>query len=133
MKHIILTALAGSGMLLMTLPIQAQYQPRPDNPQYQREAAGHNRMFDQIRDDLNLASTTATPYSGDRDRVALAQDQVNECQHAVNSGEYDSLTFSQTISSIQRVIDLNRMTDRNRDYLVNDVGQLRNLQAELGS
>jgi len=131
MKHFLLTVLASTGMLLITLPAQAQYQPREDNPQYQHEVAGHNRLFDQIRDDLDLANTTAAPYSGDRDRVALARDQLNECQSAVDTGAYDSLTFSQTVSSIQRVIDLNRMTNRNRDYLVKDIGQLRDLQAQL--
>ena len=136
MKHFLMSALAGSGLLFMTIPAQAQYQPDSVSSyhqiQYQREATSHDRLFDQMRDDLALASTTATPFSGDRDRVAIARDQLNQLQHAVDTGEYDGLTFSQTISAMQRVVDLNRMTDRNRDYLVNDIGQLRDLEAQLG-
>ncbi len=135
MKYFFMTALAGTGLLFMTMPAQAQ-QTGPEysyhQNQYQREATSHDRLFDQMRDDLSLASTTATPFSGDRDRVAIARDQLDQLQHVVDTGEYDGLTFSQTISAMQRVVDLNRMTDRNRDYLVNDIGQLRNLEAQLG-
>jgi len=128
-------ALAGSGLLLTTMTATAQYQPRRENvptAQYDREMGSHARMFDQIRGDLDLASTTALPFSGDQNRVAIARDQLNECQHAVNIGDYDRLTFGQTISSIQRVVDLNRLTDHDRSYLVNDISQLRELQAQLG-
>src|ERR1700722_2243714 len=134
MKRALLTALAGSGMLLMTMTANAQpprsegsYQRDP----YERQMVSQDRMFDQIRGDLDLASTTALPFSGDKDRVSIARDQLSECQRAVNSGNYDRLTFRQVISSIQRVVDLNRVTDQNRSYLVNDMNQLRDLEARL--
>jgi len=134
MRHILMTALAGCGLLLTTMTASAQYQPRSwDQVQNEREMGNHGRMFDQIRADLDLASTTALPFSGDRDRVAIARDQLNQCQAAVNSGEFDRLTFGQTISAIQRVVDLNRLTDQDGHYLVNDMNQLRQLEAEVGS
>lgn len=135
MKHVFIPALAVAGLFLTSIAANAQYQPRPgdsyEQGQYDRAVSSHDRMFDQIRSDLDLASTTALPFSGDRDRVALARDQLNACQRAVNTGEYDRLTFGETVSAIQRVVDLNRMTDQNRHYLVNDINELRQLQAEL--
>ena len=131
MRHFFITTLAGCGLLLTTMSASAQYQPRPDQGRYERGAANHDRMFDQVRADLELAGSTAMPFSGDRDRVSIARDQLSQCEAAVNSGEYDRLTFGQTLSAIQRVVDLNRLTDQDRHYLVNDMTQLRQLEAEL--
>ena len=50
---------------------------------------------------------------------------------AVASGEYDRHQFDEAIVAVQRVADLNRLSDRNRDYLREDVGELRELQLRL--
>jgi hypothetical protein len=125
-----MTALAGSGLFLTALTANAQYQPRQDYP-YQTQDRRDARMFDQVRGDLDLAATTALPTSGDRSRVAIAREQVTGLQRAIENGEADRLTFGETTSAIQRVVDLNRLTDRDRSYLVNDMNQLRDLQARL--
>ena len=131
MKHLLIKAFAGSSLLLLTLTANAQYQPRPENPYPDQREAGHHRLFDRVRSDLDRADAAAVPYSGDRDRVAIAREEVNECQRAVATGEFDQRTFGETIGAIQRVVDLNRMTARSRSFLTDDISALRDLQARL--
>ncbi|HTT64363.1 MAG TPA: hypothetical protein VMG35_21075 [Bryobacteraceae bacterium] len=73
------------------------------------------------------------PLTPDRHRLAVAREELNECQHAVATGEYDTQTFNEAIATIQRVIDLNRLSGRNRSFLVDDVTALRDLQMRLAS
>jgi hypothetical protein len=134
MKNLLVKSLTGFGLLLLTMNANAQYQPRPlypDTTQDQREADGQNRLFDRVRTDLGQVHAGTLPMSTDRSRVNLALDQLNECQRAVNSGDYDRRLFDQTISSVQRVIDLNRLTDQSRNYLVDDIRSLSRLQSQL--
>jgi hypothetical protein len=128
MKHLLIKALASSGLMLLTLTANAQYQPRVD--QYQREAR-HDHIFDRARGDLDRAGEFALPFTGDRDRLAVAEARVNECQQAVAASEENPRTFGDTIASIQRVVDRNHLPDRTRDLLAEDIAGLRDLQARL--
>jgi hypothetical protein len=130
-----MTALAGSGLLLMSMTASAQYGAfsayNPQQEQNERNTVSNDHIFDLLRSDLNLASSTAQPFAGDRSRVDLALDAVNNCQYAVRTGAYDKLTFGETIATIQRVVDLNRLTDQNRSYLASDMNQLREFETQL--
>jgi hypothetical protein len=127
-KNLLIKTLAGSGLMLLTLTANAQYQPGPI--QEQREAR-HDRIFDQARSDLYRAQAFAEPYYSDRDRLAAARERVNECEQAVATGQEDTRTFGEAIAGIQQVVDRNRLPDTNRDLLVEDMTALRDLQARL--
>lgn len=136
MKHPWIKTLAGSGLLLLTLTASAQYPQRPPEPypyqvQDEREARQTDRLFDRLRGDLDSAHAGTLPYSADRNRVMVARDRVEDCQRAVNAGDYDRRLFDDTIVAIQRVVDLNRLSDRTHNYLADDLNQLRSMRARL--
>ena len=126
MKQIWIKSLAGSGLLLLTLTASGQYRQNPQYPdryqvQNEREAREHDRLFNRLRDDLDRAHASALPFSADRDRVIMARDRVDACQRAVAVGDYDRRMFDDTIIAIQRVVELNRLSDETHNYLVDDL------------
>jgi len=133
MRHLLIKALAGSGLLLFGLTASGQYQPRSEYryQEEQREAREHDRFFERVRNDLDRASAFALPFTGEQGRVARAGEEVSDCHRAVTAGNYDRRTFDEAIAAIQRVVDSNRLSERNRDYLTDDVLQLRQLESRL--
>ncbi len=133
MKHLLLKTIAGSGLMLFTLTANAL--PRQDNPRYQdqdrRGDQDHDRMFDRIRDDLDRAQSETLPFTADHNRLMDAKVRVNQCQRMLNDGSYDRRTFDFAVSSMQRVLDLNRLSDREHDYLSGDIQAMRRVQADL--
>jgi len=111
-----------------------QYRPRPDSSyqvQDQREAQDHGRLFDRVRADLDRAHGGTLPSTADRSRVNIAQDAISRCQRSVAVGEYDQRQFEDSITAIQRVTDLNRLSDQSRNNLLDDMHDLRRLQESL--
>lgn len=47
------------------------------------------------------------------------------------AGDYDRRTFDDAIGAIERVVDSNRLSARDRDNLIDDVQQLRDMAARL--
>ena len=136
MKHLLIKALASSGLLLMTITASGQSYSRPQYPdrnqvQDEREARDNDQLFDRMRGDLDRAHAGTLPFTADRNRVVMARERAEACQRAINTGEYDRRMFDDTTAAIQRVVDLNRLSDQNRNYLVSDLEQLRSLEARL--
>jgi hypothetical protein len=135
MRHFLLSTMVSCGLVLLPLAAAvAQDQPRQDRyaqVQDERQAMSHDRVFDRVRTDLDRADGMAIPFSGARDRVAMARRQVDECQHMLADGHYDREMFNATVSSVQRVADIDRLSDRTRTYLTDDIHQLRDLQSRL--
>jgi len=86
-----------------------------------------------VRSDLDRAHAGTLPLTADRSRVVKAREDVRECEHILTAGDYDSRQFDEAIVSIQRVADLNRLSDHNRDNLLDDIRDLRQLQSRLES
>lgn len=137
MRHLLITSLTAAGLLLTTGVASAQYYPRRDSQsiatQDEREAMDHNRVFDRARSDLDRASDLSLPFTADRNRVVTARAEITECQRILASGDYDRRQFDDAISAVQRVADMNRLSDRNRDFLRDDVRDLQRIQARLES
>jgi hypothetical protein len=134
MKQLLFKTLAGSGLLLTALTAYAQQYPAyPDRAPIQsaREVEDQSRLFDRVRNDLDQVSAGTIPFSSDRSRVTAAMELLNDCQRTIDDGTYDRRLFDQTVSSIQRVIELNHVTDQSRSYLSDDVRELTRLQSRL--
>ena len=135
MRQLLVKSLAGSGLLLMTLTASGQWYPRPDYrytiSQDGREAREQSRVFDRAQGDLDQAHSVSLPFTDDRNRIIAAQAQVGECQRLVASGEYSRRQLDEAIIAVQRVADMNRMSDRNRDSLRDDVRDMQQLQSLL--
>jgi hypothetical protein len=136
MRHLIIRTIAASGLLLAGgLAANAQYQPRTVQYQYQdreqRDDRYNDRLFDRVRGDLERAHASTLPFSADRSRVTEAEQLVNACERRVNSGDFDRRDFYQAINAMQRVADMNRLSDRNRDDILGDARELREMQGRL--
>ncbi len=134
MKHLLMKAIAGSGLVLFALTANAQ-PPRQDDPnRYQdrdrRVDQDHDRIFDRVRADLDRVQAETQPFTAEHDRLVQAKLRVNECQRMLNDRNYDRRTFDYTVGSIQRVVELNRLSERNHDYLTDDIQALRSVQSE---
>lgn len=132
MRHLLIKTMAVTGLLLSGLAMSASGQyPPPGEDRYQerREGRDFDRFFDRIRVDLDRASAFSLPFTGERSRIARAREEVNECQRAAMAG--DRRPFDEAIGAIQRVVDLNRLSDRSRDNLIDDVQELREMESRL--
>jgi hypothetical protein len=130
MKHLLIKTLAGTGLLLMGLTASAQYYPRPEQREYQDERdVREGRIFERVRADLDRAQAATLPFTAERSRVMRAREEVNEAQRMLNAGDYDRRQFDETIGAVQRVAQLNRLSDNTRDNLLDDIRDLRRVQS----
>ncbi len=92
-----------------------------------RIAAADNRramFFQNIREDLDRATSGASPYRGDRQRLVRTKYQLDELQTKLARGFYDERELNEVMGSLQRVVDSNRLAPRDRDILTEDLRRL---------
>jgi hypothetical protein len=135
MRNLLMTALAGSGLLLCSLTATAQDRDRDrddyynhQNGYYQQDGGEHVWLFNRLRSDLDRASTNEVPGSGDRMRIDRARHELNELQAKVSSGNYDRRDIQEAASAVDRVMDNNHMPDWARNRLSDDLGRLQNFR-----
>src|SRR5258705_10466040 len=124
MMRQLMKAVAGAGILFCGLTANAQYQPQYQYPnRYERrnDVQEQSRLFDRIRADLDHASTSSWIGAGDRFRINAAREQLNDLQNLVASGNFDEQELNQAIFALRRVVNNNRLPDRTRDDLEQDL------------
>ena len=132
MRHLLLRTIAGTGLLLFGISASIQAQPPRDDDRYHRDRDDYYRgeqwrarVFDRVRDDLNHVQTTWFPGNSDQYRIGKAKQELNELQTAMADHRYDERVLDDVISAMQRVVSDNRLSDRDRDILNDDIGRLR--------
>ena len=122
----ILKIVAGAGLLLGTTA-SAQYRPRDEYRYQERER--RDRFLEQLRSDLYTAESNTLPFTGDRNRVARARQQVNTLIREMDSGIYNRQEFDDTIRAVQRVLDSSVvLPTETLDSLSADLSRLRDLE-----
>ena len=86
-------------------------------------------MFDRVRDDLNRVQSDSFSGGGDQYRIARTKEELGELQGKLVENRYDQPELDNVIAGLQRVIDSNRLTSRDRDVLTNDITRLRDYRA----
>ena len=81
-------------------------------------------FFQHIREDLDRATSSASPYRGDRQRLDRTKYQLDELQTKLSRGFYDERELNEVTGSLQSVVDSNRLTPRDRDILAEDLRRL---------
>jgi hypothetical protein len=133
MRHLILRSLAGTVVLVFGLAANAQYRPRPvDQTAYQDENRDANFMFERIQRNLDRVQAGTLPFTAERSRVTRAREDLGEVQRTWNHGDVDRRVLNEAIGSIQRVVDMNRLSERNHDTLLADLEQLRDFRTSQG-
>jgi hypothetical protein len=88
---------------------------------------GDNRramFFQNIREDLDRATSDASRFGGDRYRLVRTRQQLDELQSKLSQGFFDGRELNDVVVSLQRVVDSNRLAPRDRDILAEDLRRL---------
>src|ERR1700731_4129385 len=129
MRHLLLRTIAGTGLMLFGLSATIQAQPPRDDDRYHRDRDDYYRgdqwrarMFDRVRDDLNHIQTTwFSGGGGDQYRIERAKQELNELQTAMAEHRYNERALDDVINAMQRVVSDNRLSDRDRSILNDDL------------
>jgi hypothetical protein len=132
MKHLLLRTVAGTGLMLFGLTASMQAQRPRDDDSYHRDRDDYfrgdqwrARMFDRVRDDLNHVQTTWFSGGGDQYRLDRAKQELNELQTAMAEHRYNERALDDVVAAMQRVVSDNRLSDRDRSILNDDLVRLR--------
>ena len=111
----------------------AHFGPNRDGDRrFDNDNRGDNRramFFQRIREDLDRATSSASPYRGDRQRLDRTKYQLDELQIKLARGFYDERELNEVMGSLQRVVDSNRLAPRDRDILTEDLKRLDDFRA----
>lgn len=91
------------------------------------------RIFERVRVDLDHVQAETFPSGGDQYRLARTRQELNELQDKLAAGRYDERELDEVIAAMQRVVDDNRLTRRDRDLLTDDVNRMRDFRARHSS
>ncbi len=138
MRSLLMTVLAGSGLLLCCLTASAQDRDRDRDDYYRNNQYGYQQqqqyggehvwLFNRLRRDLDRVSANAVPGTGDQMRIDRARQEINELQERVNSGNYDDRDLQEAVRAVDRVMDQNHMPDWARNRLSDDLNRLREIE-----
>jgi hypothetical protein len=132
MKRLLLSSVAGAGLLVFGLTAAAQDRDR-DNDSYRSERDARfndqhwrGRLFDNVREDVQHVQSVTWPGGGDEYRLSATIDQLNQLQAKLADHVYDEAQLDQVIDALGKVASYNRMASRDRDILNDDIARLRN-------
>jgi hypothetical protein len=83
-----------------------------------------DRLFWQVRDDLNRVEASSFPFGHDRKRLDHTRHELNELQEKFDRGRPDRGELNDVIGALTNVVADNRMRPRDRDLLNQDLHRL---------
>ncbi len=113
---------------MLSVAAPAQYTPQRED-RYDQATRSNSALMERVRADLDQAEATASAFNGDVARISTAREDLNLFQHRLNEGDYDARVLTETIVSVQRVLDHNPLYSHTRNALTDDLSQLRDLRA----
>lgn len=87
---------------------------------------GH--LFQRVREDLEHVQAVTFPFSPDEYRVSTTKQELNELQGKLDAGRYDQPELDRTIGGLERVLNNNRLSPRDRDMLSDDLMRMREVR-----
>jgi hypothetical protein len=131
MKRSLINSIACAGLLLFSLSArQAVAQDRDDDTFYHTRDGFYSgeswrmHLFDRVRADLDHVQQVAFS-GGDEYRIVRTKEQVAELQGKMVEGRYDQPELDDVIASLGRVVADNRLSQRDRDILNDDLSRVR--------
>jgi hypothetical protein len=100
-----------------------------DRDDWYRGQNWRGQLFERVRQDLDHVQSATFPSGGDRFRLASTRQELDELQSKLAAGHYDEQELDDVIRALQRVVQDNRMTARDRDVLADDLNRLRDFRA----
>ena len=134
MNHDIRKALAVAAFLATGIIAAAQDRERRDrdwdwyhsdrDARYRGEE-WRQRLFWQVREDLEHVQNATFPFGRDQYRLQRTKQELNELQDKLSRGYYDQRELDEVIGAMQRVVADNRLSPRDRDLLGDDLRRMR--------
>ena len=121
MKHLFAIAVL-AGLLSVGIS-HAQFGP---GPKY--EPSEVTALVDRVHADLNHAYSVFHFSGDDRERLNKAEKESRDFAQKWAKGKFDKDQLDDVVSSIQHVLDNNKLPEDARDSLSADVTQLRNMR-----
>ena len=132
MKHILQSGLLATCLLMGAAGAQDRDRDRRDYDWYHqdrddryRDDRWRNRVFWQVREDLEHVQSATFPFGSDQYRLQRTKQELNELQDKLARGVYDQRELDEVIGAMQRVVADNRLSPRDRDVLNDDLHRLR--------
>jgi hypothetical protein len=123
MKHLFAVAVAVVVGLVLTGTSRAQF-----GPETKYDPSEVTALIDQVHTDLNHAYGVFHFSSDDRERLNRAEKDSRDFAQKWAKGKFDKDQLDGVISSIQHVLDNNKLPVDARDSISKDLTQLRNMR-----
>jgi hypothetical protein len=121
MKHFLAIAVVlatiSTGIIRAQFGPEAKYQP-----------SEVTALVDRVHGDLNHAYSVYKFSGDDRERLNKAEKESRDFAQKWAKGKFDKDQLDDVISSIQHVLDKNKLPADTRDAISSDVTQLRNMR-----
>jgi hypothetical protein len=111
--------------IVMALAATGQAQFGPEG-RYRPETV--SALIGRVHEDLNRGYEVWHLRGGDRARLTHAERQLRDFAEHWRHGKFDKGNLGRSIGDIQKVIDDNHLSGRERDALWNDVEELRRMR-----
>ena len=92
------------------------------------DAGSVSALVDRVHSDLDHAYGQWHFSRGDRDRLNHAEKELREFAQTWQNGKFDKGELDGAIGKVQHVLDSNKMPQRERDVLSEDLSQLRKMR-----
>lgn len=130
MRQRLMKNFACCGLLALATAAYAQDRDRDDRyrdeERYHQDARGdawwHGHLFERVRDDIDHVRSG---FGGDEYRLERVRHELDELQAKYVERGYDQPELDDVIGALQRVVADNRLSNRDRDMLTDDLHRLR--------
>ena len=112
-------------VILATLANTGQAQFGPEG-RYRPEAV--SALMERVHADLDRGYAVWRLRGGDRGRLTRAERQLRDFAEHWRHGRFDKGNLDRSIRDVQKVIEDNHLSGRERDALWNDVEELRRMR-----
>ena len=83
------------------------------------------RLFERVRQDVDRVQSSTFPVSKDEFRLVKTKEELSRLQDKLTAGRYDEPELNDVVTSLQRVVDSNKLSPRDREMLSDDLNHLR--------
>jgi hypothetical protein len=133
MNNALIKGTVVSGLLLFGTSAFAQDRDREERERNEQRYHQQNRdqnwwrghLFQRVREDLEHVQAVTFPFSPDEYRLSTTKQELNELQGKLDAGRYDQPELDRTIGGLERVLNNNRLSPRDRDMLSDDLMRMR--------
>ncbi|HEV2690117.1 MAG TPA: hypothetical protein VGV35_16280 [Bryobacteraceae bacterium] len=86
------------------------------------------QFFQRIREDVQHVRAETFPFTGDQYRLVTVIQELDEMQGKLAQGRYDERELDDVIGALRRAVQDNRLSNRDRDTLNDDLNRLRDFR-----